>query len=139
MAVRARVELNRPAIRTLMTDPSSPVVLQLKRTGDTTTAVAKIGAPKRTGRLQSRISGGLHLQPARARYRITSAASYSQAVHWGRGPVVAKNARALRFRVGGNVIYAHSVGPAKGQPYLSQAARAVTGKRVRWRRGIPAL
>lgn len=40
---------------------------------------------------------------------------YAFTLEYGRGPVTVKNARALRFVVGGQVLFRHSVGPAPAQ------------------------
>jgi hypothetical protein len=53
---------------------------------------------------------------------------YARIVEEGRGPVVARNARVLRFVVNGQVIYRRSVGPAKGKPYLKPALVANRAK-----------
>lgn len=50
----------------------------------------------------------------------------------GRGPVVAKRAKALRFIGGGNtlreggVIFRKSVGPAKGKPFVAPTRRSMS-------------
>jgi len=48
---------------------------------------------------------------------------YAKVHHDGRGPVVVKNAKALRFKIGGDVIFAKSVGPAAGTKYAERGLR----------------
>lgn len=43
----------------------------------------------------------------------------------GRGAVVARNAKALRFAINGVVIYRTSVGPAKGTHYMEAGAAEI--------------
>lgn len=48
--------------------------------------------------------------------------NYAQAVEFGRGPVVAKRARFLRFQLrSGEVLFRKRVGPAKAQRFLGRA------------------
>lgn len=48
--------------------------------------------------------------------------NYAQAVEFGRGPVVAKRARMLRFQLrDGTVLFRKRVGPAKAQHFLGRA------------------
>ena len=51
--------------------------------------------------------------------------------HWvreGRGPVVAKKAKALRFEIDGVVIFRKRVGPAKANPYHKRVLKANRNK-----------
>jgi hypothetical protein len=57
---------------------------------------------------------------------VTSHAPYSIWVHDGRGPVEAKNAKALRFVVGGQVLYRKRVGSAKANPYMKRGLANAT-------------
>jgi hypothetical protein len=49
---------------------------------------------------------------------------YAQWIEFGRGPVHAINAKALRFVINGEVFFRKSVGPAKAQPFMMQAISA---------------
>ena len=55
--------------------------------------------------------------------KLAAKAPYSRFVEHGRGPIAAKG-KALRFEVGGKVLYRKSVGPAKARPFMAPA-RAV--------------
>jgi hypothetical protein len=46
----------------------------------------------------------------------------------GRGAIVAKNAKALRFEIGGRIIFRKSVGPAKGTKYMEAGAAAIRAR-----------
>lgn len=46
---------------------------------------------------------------------------YARWVEEGRGPVVAKRARALRFTINGRVLFRKRVGPAKGKFYMKRS------------------
>jgi hypothetical protein len=48
-------------------------------------------------------------------------AKHAKWVEYGRGPVVAIRAKALRFEVGGQVLFRKRVGPAKAQRFLGRA------------------
>lgn len=50
---------------------------------------------------------------------VGSSLSYALIHHEGRGPVFAKKAKALRFKVGGVVVFRKSVGPAAANRYLT--------------------
>ncbi len=47
--------------------------------------------------------------------------AYAQYVEYGRGPVRAINAKALRFIINGEVIFRKSVGPMAAQPFVRQS------------------
>lgn len=49
---------------------------------------------------------------------------YAHYVEYGRGPVEAKNAKALRFRINGELVFAKRVGPADPKPFMQQARDA---------------
>ena len=46
--------------------------------------------------------------------------NYAVAVEYGRGPVVARPGKMLRFTIGGTVIFEKRVGQAKGQRFLER-------------------
>jgi phage gpG-like protein len=59
-----------------------------------------------------------------ARGAFGSNVPYARVHNDGRGPVVARG-RALRFTIGGVVIFRKSVGPAKGRRYMEAGAAEV--------------
>lgn len=54
---------------------------------------------------------------------ITNKAFYVRWVEFGRGPVHAIRAKALRFRLDGVIVFRQSVGPARPRPFMRPAGR----------------
>ncbi len=83
----------------------------------------RTNTPKRTGKLASttvgEILGGLDDQELEIRQaaRSPEGVFYGYIVREGRGPVVAKNGKALHFFIGGQEFFRKSVGPAEPNPY----------------------
>lgn len=79
-------------------------------------------APKRSGNL-ARKHRKLPLRVTPNGYvgEVENTARYANIVHEGRGPIVPRRARALRFRIRGRLVFARRVGPAKAQPWLRNA------------------
>lgn len=50
---------------------------------------------------------------------VDSSKDYAQYLEYGRGPITAIKAKALRFVINGEVIFRKSVGPMKAQPYVN--------------------
>lgn len=81
-------------------------------------------APVRTGRLRKGITFKTHDSGSETEVRVTSAAPYTVYVIRGRGPVVARRAKALRFEPGppgSGFIFRKRVGPAKANPFHRRA------------------
>lgn len=73
----------------------------------------------RTGRLQHSIQGRLTgSSETEHRGEIVALMKYASFVENGRGAVVAKNGKALRFTIGGQVFFRRSVGPATALPFM---------------------
>jgi Bacteriophage HK97-gp10, putative tail-component len=95
---------------------------------------AKVLAPVDTGRLRSslRIESRSFLG-LRTRYTIGSDLNYASMVHDGTRPHIIrpKRAKALRFRVGGRIVYARMVRHpgTRARPFLDRALREVTASR----------
>lgn len=79
---------------------------------------AKDRVPVRTGKLKSKLE--IRKQSS-GNYLIGTDLPRGYYVEFGRGPVVAKNADALKFTINGQTLYRQSVGPAAPQPYLRPA------------------
>lgn len=62
-----------------------------------------------------------------ASYTIKNDAPYLKWVLNGRGPVVAKRGRFLRFVIDGRVFFRRRVGPAAANPFDQQVFRAMQG------------
>lgn len=63
---------------------------------------------------------------------VTNTAKHARWVEYGRGPVVARRAKVLRFEIDGQVLFRKSVGPAPAQYFLrnglSDAEPAIAGE-----------
>lgn len=55
-------------------------------------------------------------------------AKHADWVNNGRGPIVAKNAKALRFEIDGEIIFRKSVGPAPAQHFAERGLENAKGK-----------
>lgn len=92
-------------------------------------ARAKRLAPVDTGRLRQSIYTRRKLTIRGPGYEVRTDVAYAPYVEGGTRPHVirARNAKALRFRVGNRVVYANAVHHpgTKAQPFLSRAVREV--------------
>ncbi len=95
---------------------------------------AKVLAPVDTGRLRASIRiESRRTLTLRSVYTIGSDVEYAQMVHDGTWPHVIRprQAQALRFRIGGRIVYAkvvHHPG-TRARPFLAQAVREIAGSR----------
>lgn len=79
-------------------------------------------APEQTGRLKKGLRARTTVDSgSRMELRITSEAFYTPWVIHGRGPVVARRAKALRFVIDGKVIFRKRVGPSRPNPFHRRA------------------
>jgi hypothetical protein len=79
---------------------------------------------RRSGTLTSRATlfGRIVRNTARTTVgEIANTTFYVRWVEFGRGPVHAIRAKALRFRLDGVVVFRQSVGPARPRPFMRQA------------------
>lgn len=100
-------------------------------------ARARILAPVDTGRLRSDIRFEITNRALGVTGRLFCTVSYADAVHDGTRPHVIRPRRpdgVLRFRVGGQVVYARFVNHPgmRGRPFLSMAMHQV-GPSMGWR------
>lgn len=95
---------------------------------------AKVLAPVDTGRLRASIRiESRRTLTLRSVYTVGSDVEYAPMVHDGTGPHVIRprQAQALRFRIGGRIVYAkvvHHPG-TRARPFLDQAVREIAGGR----------
>ena len=75
-------------------------------------------APVDTGRLANSLRAE---RRGSGEWAVIADTDYSRFVEYGRGPVVATEADALRFEIDGQVFFRKSVGPAPAQPFLRPA------------------
>lgn len=95
---------------------------------------AKVLAPVDTGRLRASIRiESRRLLSLRSVYTIGSDVSYAAYVHDGTRPhqIRPRNAKALRFVIGGRVVYARVVNHpgTRARPFLDRALREITSGR----------
>lgn len=126
-----RVRLDRADLRRVIRDASAR---ELRNAGRQVVNRAKVLAPVDTGRLRASIEGRLNRTwTLRPQFTVGSNVEYAPMVHDGTRPHIIRprNARALRFVVGGQVVYArvvHHPGTA-ARPFLDRALREVTASR----------
>lgn len=95
---------------------------------------AKVLAPVDTGRLRASIRiESRRTLTLRSVYTIGSDVEYAQMVHDGTRPHIIRprQAQALRFRIGGRIVYAkvvHHPG-TRARPFLDRAVREIAGGR----------
>lgn len=101
---------------------------------------AKGYAPVKTGTLRRSIAHRVTVSPMVTTATIGTNVPYAKHVEFGRGPIHAKPGGALRFEIGGKVIFAKSVGPAKARPFLFRAFRELRGQiAAEFRKVTPAV
>lgn len=95
--------------------------------------LAKVYAPVDTGRL--RASGSIRRRSFlgfRSRWTISFDVDYAEAVHDGTRPHIIRprRAKALRFRMGGRIVYAKFVRHpgTRARPFLDRALREVAAR-----------
>lgn len=126
-----RVRLDRADLRRVIRDASAR---ELRNAGRQVVNRAKVLAPVDTGRLRASIEGRLNRTwTLRPQFTVGSNVEYAQMVHDGTRPHIIRprNARSLRFVVGGQVVYArvvHHPG-TRARPFLDRALREVTAGR----------
>jgi hypothetical protein len=127
--VVARVRLDRPQLTRVIQGEARRA---LRKRAPQVLNRARILAPVDTGRLRSsgriEYSGFFTFKP---KATIVFDVDYAEAVHNGTRPHIIRptRAKALRFTIGGRVVYAkvvHHPG-TKGKPFLDRALREVLG------------
>lgn len=128
----ARVRIDRADLRRAIRGAS---MSELRTVGPLVVNRAKILAPVDTGRLRAAIGPAQYRRTWTLRPQVTISVgvSYAEMVHDGTRPHIIRprNARALRFMVGGRVVYArvvHHPG-TRPRPFLDRAVREVTAGR----------
>jgi hypothetical protein len=127
----ARIRLDRANLNRTLTNASRT---ELKEAGRQVVNRAKVLAPVDTGRLRSSIrAGSPRIFSFRGSLTVGSDLEYAAAVNDGSKPhkIFPKNAKALRFRVGGRVVFARVVNHpgTKGTHFLDRALREVAAAR----------
>lgn len=117
-----RVTMNRGNIFALLHAPSGPVHRAVSSKLRKTEAIATATAPVDEGRLKNARTSGVTDEGSRIVGRLEFTVDYAIFVakgHWvRRGPVRVKNAKALAFRINGQLVFAKSVGPVVNGPFV---------------------
>lgn len=127
----ARIRLDRAALNRTMRDASRR---ELEEASRQVVNRAKVLAPVDTGRLRASIRvESRRTLTFRSIYTVGSDVEYAAMVNDGTRPhtIRPRNAQALRFRVGGRVVYArvvHHPG-TRPRPFLDRALREVAASR----------
>ena len=135
--VNARFLADKSGLARAMTGPQGAATLLAARAARQTEAQAKTNAPVSTGggTLRNRIEADVapKVTGMVVTSGVTANANYSIYVHQGvRGGkiIVPKQAKALRFVVGGREVFAKSVrqGAQKARPFLYNGAKTAAGR-----------
>ena len=124
MTVNARIELNEPELNNQVRAFSRRRMASLSRR---IANQARVDTPVDTGRLRQSIGEGpqVFVGSRTVTGSVHANTHYAAAVHEGRRARVIRprNAKALRFVVGGRVVFAKVVhqGPMRGRPFLRNA------------------
>ena len=114
-----------------MQDATEPQRQVVRRLGDRYVAVLKEETPKGRGENPGTLRAGYEddqsYTATRGSYRIRNRVPHLRWVLKGRGPVVAKKSKALRFVIDGRVFFRRSVGPAKANNFPPRARRRMQG------------
>lgn len=99
----------------------SAVNKAIEAVGQAGLTIAKEEAPGKLGEtVRFRRKGLIGLE-------FYSTAPYAKFVEKGRPGFSAKNAKALKFVINGQVFFRTSVGPAKANPFMARSARRLNG------------
>lgn len=124
----ARFEVNEAALRELLRGGNGPVVRHINQITRRAVNEAKRRCPVDTGLLRSSITGAVTVSATRVTGRIGTNVQYARYVHDGRGPIVPRRRRFLRFKPKGSntFVYARRVGPQPANPFLLEGLRAAS-------------
>jgi len=127
----ARIRLDRAALNRTITNASRS---ELREAARQVVNRAKVLAPVRTGRLRSSIRAEPpRIFSLRGSVTVGSDLEYAAMVNDGTRPHVIRprNAKVLRFTVGGQVVFARVVNHpgTKARPFLDRALREVAAQR----------
>lgn len=111
----------------------------VRKLGDAYLDALKAETPVKTGALRDAYQVAQNYTNLEAEYRITNETTYLRWVVKGRPAVVATTANALRFTIGGTVLFRKRVGPAAPNPFPDRAARAMEGKIAAAKASLPTL
>jgi hypothetical protein len=128
---------------TRIQDATEPQRTVVRRLGDRYVTVLKEETPKGRGEHAGAARAGYEDEQdytaTRASYRIRNRVAHLRHIIRGRGRVVAKRGKALRFVIDGQVFFRRSVGPAKANNFPPRARAKMRGEIEAARRELPRL
>lgn len=131
MAAKVRVDINDAGIQSMI-QPGGILYAEGAVIGDTVSTVAKLRVGVDTGRLRQSIKYRLIVQRTQLTIRVSARPKYARIHHEGRRAIQARPGKVLRFRAkNGTIVYTRRVKGVKGNPFLADAVRVVTGKTPR--------
>jgi hypothetical protein len=98
---------------------------EIRPVGTQYLATLRRHTPRRSGQLQDAYTTDETMTATSATFTIENTTPYIGFVVRGRGPVVATRAKALRFTIGGRVLFRMRVGPAKANPFVDRTIAAM--------------
>lgn len=122
------VQIDQQALNHFLKSPGGDVGKSILRIGNRVKSEAQALCPVDTGRLRSSISLVVgHTAGGELDVTIGTNVEYAMWVHEGRGPVYARPGGVLRWepKGGGAPIFRRSAGPARAQPFLTDAMQTV--------------
>lgn len=128
MAGGISVDINEAAVRRMLSDPAGMTGRFMYQLGQRVRTRAVLNCPVRTGRLRSSIQMTLtSAPPSSVEFNVGTNVEYAYWVHEGRGPVRPVNKKVLHWVGPGGEVFTTYAGPAKGQPFLTDALDAEVG------------
>jgi hypothetical protein len=128
---------------TRIQDATEPQRTVVRRLGDRYIVALKeetpLGRGENPGALRAGYEDEQDYSATRASYRIRNRVPHLKWVLKGRGRVVAKKGKALRFVIDGQVFFRRSVGPAKANNFPPRARTKMQGDIEAARRELPRL
>lgn len=126
------IVLDHVALSRVLRSPTGIVGRDARRRGQRVRDLARLLAPKRSGRLAASIGISVRVGPGGVTVRVGSDLDYATYVHEGTGvygprhrPITATGNGVMVFRgAGGELVYARTVSGTRGTPYLTRALRA---------------
>lgn len=88
--------------------------------------ITKLGRQVAQSKSKGSLSKSISVQDKSSQEKdLVAPKSYAIIVENGRGPLTAKNKKALKFVINGKTFFAKSVGPAKPRPFMKPAGKSM--------------
>lgn len=133
MAGGVYIVLDRVGLFQLLRSPSGAVARDAKERGRRVQELARVLAPKRTGRLAESITVRMVPRLTGIAVQVGTGVDYAKFQHDGTGvhgprhvPIRARRGKVMVFQVNGHTVFAKSVSGAPATKFLEHALRAAT-------------